>query len=227
MKYYNKNGDALPFSFVLTVETQKTCIMKKILFLVLLLAVVCPTPADSQSKKPTRAEREAAWRAERLRKKAAEKAREHAADSIAFVQAVEALRSGSWALEASNVTFANGVTRFVTESTNYVSVNDGQGTVQTAFNNSNINSPNGLGGITLQGNVTGERMGQDDDGNVFYSYSIMGPNISAVVYVTLAAGSNQACARVNPNFSGNSITMNGYVYPYSEAGVFEGTPSYY
>lgn len=201
--------------------------MKKIMFAVLLLMLGWQSISFAQSKKMTKAEREAAWRAERLRKKAAEEAREHAEDSIAFVQAVEALRSGSWALEASNITFNNGVTRFVTESTNYVSINNGQGTVQTAFDNTNIYSPNGLGGITLEGSITGERMSQDSDGNIYYSYTIQGSNISAMVYVTLAVNSNQASARIDPNFSGNSMTMNGYIYPYSTAGVFEGTASYY
>lgn len=70
-------------------------------------------------------------------------------------------------------------------------------------------------------------MTQDSDGNIFYSYNIQGPNISAMVYITLAANSNQASARVDPNFSGRTMTMNGYIYPYSTAGVFQGTVSYY
>lgn len=200
--------------------------MKKYLFFILLLSAYCNVCAQSQSKM-TKAEREAAWRAERLRKKAAEEHREHVQDSIAFTQAVNALRSGSWALEASNVTFNNGVTRFVTQSTNYVSINGGEGTVQTAFNNSNVYSPNGLGGITLEGRVNGERFSQDSAGNVFFSYSIVGSNFSAMVYVTLTANTNQATARVDPNFSGQTMTMSGYIYPYNTAGVFEGTASYY
>lgn len=201
--------------------------MRKIQMLLLLLMLGWQLPTMAQEKKMTKAEREAAWRAERMRKRAADAAREHIQDSIAFVQAVEALRSGSWALEASNVTFTNGVTRFVTESTNYVSVNDGVGTIQTAFDNSNIASPNGLGGITLQGAVSGERMSQDSSGNIYYSYTVQGSNVSAIVYVTIAANSNHASARVDPNFSGNSITMNGYIYSYDNAGVFQGTTSYY
>ena len=174
----------------------------------------------------TKAEREAAWRAERLKKRAAERARIASEDSIAFVQAVEALRTGSWALEASNITFNNGVTRFVTSSTNYVAVNAGEGTVQTAFNNTNITSPNGLGGVTLEGSVWGERMGTDDDGNIFYSCSIQGSGISAIITVTLTAGSNQASATVNANYSGNKMVFNGYLYPYNSAGIFEGQPTY-
>lgn len=201
--------------------------MKKILFVLLLLMLGWNSVSMAQNKKMTKSEREAAWRAERLKKKAAEEQREFEADSVAFVQAVEALRSGSWALEASNITFGNGVTRFVTESTNYVSIDNGTGTVQTAFDNSNVYSPNGLGGITLEGSVSGERMSQDSNGNIYYSYTIQGSNISATVYVTLAVNSNQASARIDPNFSGNTMTMNGYIYPYAGAGVFQGTASYY
>lgn len=202
-------------------------IMKKFLFFLVMLTLCVQNATFAQSKKMTKAEREAAWRADRMKKRAAERAREESEDSLAFVQAIEAIRSGSWALEATNITFRNGVTRFVTESTNYISVNNGQGVVQTAFNNANVYSPNGLGGITLEGTVSGERMSRDNEGNVYYSYTIQGANISAIVYVTIAANSNEASARIDPNFSGNTMTMNGYIYPYSTAGVFQGTTSFY
>lgn len=181
----------------------------------------------AQDKKMTRKEKEAAWRAERLRKRAQEERQIIRDDSIQFVQAINAIRNGSWALEASNVTFNNGVTRFVTASTNFVSVDDGQAVVQTAFNNSNINSPNGLGGITLEGRVIGEELKMDKEGNVYYNYSIQGADISATVNVVVAANSNQATATVNPNFNSNQMTLSGYIYPYDTAGVIEGNPGYY
>ena len=200
--------------------------MRRFLFVAVVMMAFFQFQAIAQRDRMTKAEREAAWRAERLKKRAAERARIASEDSIAFVQAVEALRTGSWALEASNITFNNGVTRFVTSSTNYVAVNAGEGTVQTAFNNTNITSPNGLGGVTLEGTVWGERMGTDDDGNIFYSCSIQGSGISAIITVTLTAGSNQASATVNDNYSGNKMVFNGYVYPYNSAGIFEGQPTY-
>ena len=200
--------------------------MRRFLFVAVVMMAFFQFPAMAQRDRMTKAEREAAWRAERLKKRAAERARIASEDSIAFVQAEEALRTGSWALEASNITFNNGVTRFVTSSTNYVAVNAGEGTVQTAFNNTNITSPNGLGGVTLEGSVWGERMGTDDNGNIFYSCSIQGSGISAIITVTLTAGSNQASATVNANYSGNKMVFNGYLYPYNSAGIFEGQPTY-
>lgn len=199
---------------------------RRIIFIMLALLAV-QVSLFAQDKKMTRKEKEAAWRAERLRKRAQEERQIIRDDSIQFVQAINAIRNGSWALEASNVTFNNGVTRFVTASTNFVSVDDGQAVLQTAFNNSNINSPNGLGGITLEGRVIGEELKMDKEGNVYYNYSIQGADISATVNVVVTANSNQATATVNPNFNSNQMTLSGYIYPYDTAGVIEGNPGYY
>ena len=199
---------------------------RRIIFIMLALLAV-QVSLFAQDKKMTRKEKEAAWRAERLRKRAQEERQIIRDDSIQFVQAINSIRNGSWALEASNVTFNNGVTRFVTASTNFVSVDDGQAVVQTAFNNSNINSPNGLGGITLEGRVIGEELKMDKEGNVYYNYSIQGADISATVNVVVTANSNQATATVNPNFNSNQMTLSGYIYPYDTAGVIEGNPGYY
>lgn len=199
---------------------------KRVLFILLALFAV-QVSLFAQEKKMTRKEKEAAWRAERLKKRALEERQIMHSDSIQYVQAINAIRNGSWALEASNVTFNNGVTRFVTESTNFVSVDDGQAVVQTAFNNSNINSPNGLGGITLEGRVLDEELKMDKEGNVYYNYNIQGAEISATVNVVITAHTNQATATVNPNFSSRQMTMSGYIYPYESAGVIEGTSGYY
>ena len=202
--------------------------MKRILFSGVLLLLFCTVALEmsAQDKKLTRKEREAAWRAERLRKRAAEERIEQHNDSILYLQAIAAIKSGSWALEASNITFDNGVTNFVTESTNFVSVNEGTGTVQTALNNSNVYSPNGLGGLTLEGRVDDENLQIDRYGNIYYSFSIFGSEISTTVNITVTAGSNQATAFINPNFSNRNLTMSGYIFPYANAGIIEGTTGY-
>lgn len=203
--------------------------MKRIILLSVLSLLFCTIPdgAFAQDKKMTRREKEAAWRAERLRKRAAEERQEIHNDSVEYMQAIAALKSASWALEATNITFNNGANDFVTESTNFVSMNNGEATVQTALDNSNIYSPNGLGGITLTGRVGNEEFNVDRYGNVYYTFGIYGNEISATVSVTLTAGSNQASATVSPNFNNRNITMNGYMYPYSNAGIIEGTSGYH
>lgn len=195
--------------------------------LLIILSVFLGTATiDAQEKKPTRQEREDAWRAERMRKRRAEEMAELRNDSIEYIQAIQSLRNGSWALEASSVTFDNGVTHYVTPSTNYVSANNGTAVIQTAFDNSNIYSPNGLGGITVEGNITGEELKVDNEGNLYYSYNIQGAQVSATVNIVVTANSNQATARVDPNFSIRDMTLSGSIYPYRNAGIIEGTTGY-
>ena len=196
------------------------------LTLVLLLFTFAVGETLAQDKKMSRKEKEAAWRAERLRKRAAEERLEIHNDSVQYMQAIAALKGDSWALEASNVTFNNGAMNFVTESTNFISVNDGTATLQTALNNSNAYSPNGLGGITLTGRIGNIEMSIDRYGNVYYNFGIFGSEISATVSVMLSAGSNRATATVDPNFSSLNMTMSGNIYSYNNAGIIEGITGY-
>ena len=180
----------------------------------------------SQDKKMTMKEKEDAWRAERLKKRAKEERLEFVNDSVQYAQAIVAIRNGSWALEASSIAFNNGNTDFVTPSTNYVSINNGIGIIQTALDNTNIYSPNGLGGVTLQGNVSNGQLTVDNQGNIYYNYILQGNNVSATVNIMIAANSNQATAYISPNFGSGNITMNGSIYPYKQAGVIQGTSDY-
>lgn len=196
--------------------------MKRILLITGTLCLIFNTLSVAQTK---RSAREQAWRTEREQLRAKEKALEMQQDSVAFDDAFKALKEGNWVLEADNVNFYNGVTRFVSSNTNYIGCNDGEGIVQTAFDNFAY-SPNGLGGITVQGNITGVQMSVDKDGNVYYSFNIQGSAISATVYLTLTGGTNQASATVNPNFSGRSMTFDGYLVPYDQSTVFQGIPQW-
>ncbi len=177
------------------------------------------TYAQQTRKQREEAKREA-WKKERAERKALEAQQ----DSIAFLKAAQALEDGTFVLEANNVIFRNGLTRFVSSNTNYVGMKDGKGVVQTAFNNFNYHwSPNGLGGVTVEGNVRDISMRQDKQGNIYYNYGINGAAISATVMITLTGGTNQASVTINPNFSGNELRMNGYLVPYSESSVFQGS----
>ena len=198
----------------------------KAAFIATLLLCTVQSPAFSQEKNMSLKEKEDAWRAERLKKRAKEQRMAFVNDSVQHVQAIVAIRNGSWALEASSITFNNGNMNYVTPSTNYVSINNGTGTIQTAFDDTNVYSPNGLGGITLEGNIINEELNVDREGNVYYNYIIQGSNVSATVNIVITPNSNQATANITPNFSNRSMMMNGVIYPYSTAGVFQGTPDY-
>lgn len=196
--------------------------MKKVFYLTLFMCVWCVTSIYSQSNK---AQREKAWREERQSKRVEARALEQHQDSVAYHEAIEALKGGDWVLEADNINFFSGITRFVSSNTNYISCDNGEGTIQTAYANF-VYSPNGVGGVTVLGDVSDERMSIDKDGNVYFSYSIQGSAVSATVYVTLTGGTNQASATVNPNFTGRSMTFDGYLVPYDQSSVFQGMPQW-
>ena len=196
--------------------------MKKVLILASAAWLLLSATTFAQT---SRSEREQRWRAEREQRRAQAKALELQQDSTAFVQALKALKADSWVLEANNVNFSNGITCFVSPSTNYISFDDDEGTIQTAFSNFTY-SPNGLGGVTVQGNILGQRMSTDRDGNVYYSFNIQGSTISAIVSLTLTAGTNQASATITPNFAGNTMTFDGYLVPYDQSSIFQGMPQW-
>lgn len=194
--------------------------MKKLLIPLLLLCMSGVMNAQEQTKKEIREIK----REEAKKRMEARKALEAQQDSVAFEKALAAMKAGSFVLEADNIMFPNGVMRYVTSSTNYVQVYNGEGIVQTAFSNFTYSpGPNGLGGVTVQGSISDPEIKTDKHGNVFYSYSINGIAISATVSITLTGGTNEASAYISPNFNSNNITMNGHIVPYEESVVFQGT----
>lgn len=196
--------------------------MKKFLFVAACISMLCGGVMMAQS---TRQERREAWLEARAERRAELKQKEAIQDSVTFQKALNALTSGNWVLEADNVVFRNGMLRYVSANTNYVAIKNGEGTVQTAFNNF-VYSPNGLGGVTVQGQVSDQKISRDKDGNVFMNFSIFGGSISATLNLTLTVGTNEASVYISPNFNGNTLTMNGNLVPYDEATIFEGTTSW-
>lgn len=150
------------------------------------------------------------------------KAQEERQDSLQFSQAFQAINNKAFTLEANQVVFKYGQTAFVSSNTNFVSVNGDQAVVQIAFNIPAA-GPNGLGGITVQGSVSGYQVTTDKSGNVYVAMNVIGAAISATVNITLYSGSNQASVTVNPNFNSNQLTLNGQLVPSSQSTVFQGS----
>lgn len=194
--------------------------MKKGLFLTTMLLLFVTVATFGQTSKEARAARREAMKKER----AARKALEAQMDSVAYLKAVQALKEGAFVLEADNVSFPSGIVRYVSSTTNYVQADNGDGIIQTAFTNFAYNpGPNGLGGVTVEGNMSTPEIREDKHGNYFYQYSIQGIAVSATVFITLTGGTNQASVQVNPNFNNNTLTMTGRLLPLSESDVFQGT----
>jgi len=135
--------------------------------------------------------------------------------------AVQALQNQEFVLEADQIRFRRGRTAFVSPSTNFVMMNGQNSTVQVAFNTA-YSGPNGIGGITLDGSISRIETNTDKNGDITYSFGVMGTGLSAQVFIRLINGGTYATVDITPNFSGNRITMTGNIYPLDQSAVFKG-----
>ena len=93
--------------------------------------------------------------------------------------------------------------------------------MQVAFNNTPFAGPNGIGGITVDGRVSGVRVKESKKGTVTYSFNVQGSGISAQVFLTLGRGGNLATVNVSPNFSSRNLTLCGELVPLEESTIFK------
>jgi hypothetical protein len=144
------------------------------------------------------------------------------ADSIASIQAIAAIRNKDFVLEADNVTFRNGNTVLVNSNTNFISVKGNRAVVQISPSNFSA-GPNGLGGVTVDGYISNQKVMTDSKGRVTFSMNVTGIGINAEVEIYMYPDSNKATATVYPNFNSNTVWLQGSIVPYNNSNVFEGS----
>ncbi len=186
----------------------KTRIMKRLTLMMTMFLLLLAGSATAQQ-------------VERELTKAERKALQARIDSLQFAEAEQAINNRAFTLEANQVVFKYGQTAYVTSNTNFVSVNDDEAVVQTAFNIP-VSGPNGLGGVTVEGNTSDYQVKKDKKGNVLLSFNTMGTGISARVDITLYQGNHKASVTITPNFNSNRITLNGVIVPIEKSSVFKG-----
>ena len=142
-------------------------------------------------------------------------------DSIAGVQAAAAVLNRDFVLEADQVTFKNGNTVFVNSSTTFISVKGNRAVVQISPSNFAA-GPNGVGGVTVDGSISGMQRMVDKKGRTTISFNVMGIGINAQIEIYMTPGTNQASATIYPNFNSNTIWIDGNIVPYENSDVFEG-----
>ena len=192
------------------------------------LSVIAPDISaqtqKSNSRASTKQEKMDAWHKDmaEFRARSAQDRRLTAlTDSIASVQARAALQNQDFVLEADNVTFRNGSTVFVNSNTNFISVKGNRAVVQISPSNY-ASGPNGVGGVTVDGMISGQQIIRGKDGRITFSMNVMGVGINAQVEIYMFPGSNQASAVVYPNFNSNTLWLSGTLVPYENSDVFEG-----
>ena len=193
------------------------------------LSVIAPDiNAQSQggnSRAATKQEKMDAWHRDMAEFRARSAQDRHLAaltDSIAAVQARAALQNQDFVLEADNVTFRNGATVFVNSSTNFISVKGNRAVVQISPSNM-ASGPNGVGGVTVDGTISGQQIKQGKNGQITFSMNVMGIGINAQVEIYMFPGSNEASATVYPNFNSNTVWLQGNIVPYDNSKVIEGS----
>ena len=142
-------------------------------------------------------------------------------DSIAGVQAAAAVQNKDFVLEADQVTFKSGATVFVNSSTNFISVKGNRAVVQISPSNFAA-GPNGVGGVTVDGLISGMTNTVDKKGGRTITFNVNGIGISAMIQIYMAAGTNNASATIYPNFNSNTVWIEGNIVPYENSDVFEG-----
>ena len=144
------------------------------------------------------------------------------ADSIAGIQAAAAVKNRDFVLEADQVTFKNGSTVFVNSSTTFISLKGDRAVVQISPSNF-ASGPNGVGGVTVDGMVSGMQTMVDKKGRTTLSFNVMGIGINAQIEVYMTPGTNRATATIYPNFNSNTVWVYGTIVPYENSTVFEGS----
>lgn len=182
--------------------------------LILILAALIASMSFAEAQTTNKKEEKAKSRKER-------KAERAKADSLLFEQAKFSIENKSFVLEANRVMLKRGTTSNVSPTTNFVMVNNDKATVQVSFNVA-VSGSNGLGGVTVDGNLSDFTTKEDKKGNLTVDFNVLGSGISAKVTISLPKGSNTATLSVLPTFNSNRLTLYGQVVPLGQSTVFKG-----
>lgn len=193
--------------FIIETFKKKKLMKKIVLFMIMTLTLLAGhIQAQDTEKKLSREEK---------------KALQEQLDSLFAVEAIQAINEKAFTLEADQVVFKYGNMAYVNSNTNFVSVKGDKAVVQVAFNIP-VSSPNGIGGVTVDGSVSDYEVKTDKKGNLSLSMNVMGTGISARVNISMPKGTNKATVEINPNFNSNRMTLNGVVLPIQKSSVFKG-----
>lgn len=151
-----------------------------------------------------------------------EKAAQEWCDSVQTVKVNQAIDSAHFVLTADRLTTRNGHVIYVTRTTNFIRVDGDRGTVQVAFTNAPFLGPNGLGGITLNGNVSNYKVKRTKPGITMVSFNVIGIGISSEVTITVPDGGENSSVTINANTTPQRLTLSGDLLPLTPFAVYEG-----
>lgn len=195
--------------------------MKRFILMLTFMSVALAGTAQNRTALKERIEQ---WKSDmkEFRQRNADEVRsDELMDSLSRYQAGNSIDGRSFVMEADAVTFKNGTRVIVNSVTNFISVDGDRGVVQispSAF----TSGPNGMGGITVDGTVSGYEVKTDKKGVTRISMNISGIAINARVDITLYSDSNDAYAVVSPNFNSQTVRLEGKIVPFRMSRTVEG-----
>ncbi len=143
-------------------------------------------------------------------------------DSVTAVAAMDAVANQRYVAAADRVdNLGRGQTVSADKSTNYVSLNGTEATIQIS-SKLPILGQNGLGGVTLSGTATAIKTTYDKRGNITQIFRVIGGSLSAEVTLRMAKGSDRAIVDVSGTFGQRDLTLQCQVMPYNEAFIVKG-----
>ena len=125
----------------------------------------------AQAQELTKQEAKAQKKEQKKAKKEMKKKINNIGESIVFERSAECLKSGNFVIEADQIQSPNGGINSVSSNTNFISMADGESVIQIAPS-SFISGPNGVGGITVEGQVSNVKFTQNKSGSITYSYNV-------------------------------------------------------
>ena len=157
----------------------------------------------------------------RAEKKAAKKVERQAADAEALVKSNALLASKQWVLEATRVYNKSGRSFNLDPNINFVSIQEKDGVVQLSF--TGLVGWNGVGGITLEGNVTRYEFKEprkEGIGASVKAFMMTAPR-SVDIDIRISSG-NFADATIRSNTTSGRIRFTGTLVHPSESSVYKG-----
>lgn len=196
--------------------------MKKIMFILMLISVWVSGSAQNKETLQERIDRWKSDMAEFNEGRRGVEQKQAVLDTLAWLQADQALRDSSFVVEADAVTFKYGTRVQVNSTTNFISMEGDRAVIQISPSYV-YGGPNGVGGITVDGVVSNVSLTSDKKGRIHYSMYVTGRAVSATVSISMTPGSNRAVVVVSPTFNSNDVRLEGYLVPAGHSRVFEGT----
>jgi ribosomal protein S25 len=168
---------------------------------------------SAQERKQTKKERKEAKKAKKEQLK-----KEQAA---LFERTKQQIKDTSFVIAAERITFKSGMNFSVTQTLNFLKVYKGEGVLQIAPISSPRLGPNGLGGITMKGQLSQYEITDKGD-NIYVKITLKGTLGTAMINIS-AYGGNNAVADVSGLFSGRAFSMYGPLEHLDDVHIFEGT----